>query len=126
MSKKKYSKEQITDAILDIFDTQKQAADLLGDTETNFSSKIKRGSNKFIKQLESVGIVFDSPIVKEQEVEYGGLSLLEQIKLLKEINQGLNTELKELKHQIIQLKKDCAHKEDCLVRNIKIENQLNV
>ena len=123
MVKKKYTKDEIQTAILRIFDIQKDAADLLGDSETNFTNKIKRGSNKFIKQLGSVGIVFDSPIVKEQEVEYAGMTLVKQVKLLEETNERLDTELRKLKYELLQLKKDCGHKEDCLIKNIEIENE---
>ncbi len=123
MVKKKYSIEEIQSAILDIFTLQKDCAKALGLDETNMSNKIKRGSPKFIKQLKSVGVVFDNLGIKERESEYGGLSLIKQIKLLEERNQAINTEFEKVKAQLIQLKKDCGNKEGCLVKNIKIENE---
>ena len=121
MVKKKYSVEEIQSAILDIFTLQKDCAKALGLDETNMSNKIKRGSPKFIKQLKSVGVVFNSPIVKEKEVV--GLSLAEQIELLKERNRAINIEFEKVKAQIILLKKDCGVKEGCLIKNMKLENE---
>ena len=68
-----------------------------------------------------VNSVLDKPPVKEKEVV--GLSLVEQIILLREKCLKDETELRKLKHQIIQLKKDCGHKEGCLVKNIKLKNE---
>ena len=83
---------------------------------------------KFDEYLTTLNITKDeldeivNPIIKEKEAEYGGLSLIKQIKLLEERNQAINIEFEKVKAQIIQLKKDCGHKEGCLIKNIKIEN----
>ena len=86
------------------------------------NGKIEIG-DEVARKIKSKGINIDKPIIKEKEVGYGGLSLIKQIKLLEERNQAINIEFEKVKAQIIQLKKDCGRKEDCLVKNIKIENE---
>ena len=70
MTKKKLKPDKIQEAILEKFSTQRELADTLGIDEGNLSNKIKRGSNKFIKQLESIGVVIGKNITKDSATSY--------------------------------------------------------
>ena len=93
-----------------------------------FNGKFLLGA-KYLSKLAELGcdinwlLLGEKSVVKEKEVEYFGMTLVKQIKLLEKTNEGLETELKKLVYQIIQLKKDCGHKEGCLIKNMKIGNE---
>ena len=115
--------KEIKGAIIKKFGSLRECADAMSIDLSTLSRNIKKPTLKTLNKLREVGIVFDNPIIKEKEVGYGGLSLIKQIKLLEERNQAINIEFQKVKAQIIQLKKDCGHKEGCLVKNIKLKNE---
>ena len=115
--------------------SQTKLSYLLGENKQYVSYHLKKAKDMTLDVYERMRkvldiaedeIVSDNPVTKEKEVEYGGLSLIKQIKLLEERNQAINIEFEKVKAQIIQLKKDCGHKEGCLVKNIKLENEVGV
>ena len=78
------------------------------------------------RKIKSKGINIDNPIIKEKEIESGGMTLVEQIEMLKEQCSIYKKELRSLISQLKQLEKDCGDKEDCLVKNIKLKNEVGV
>ena len=122
----KYTRKETEIAIIAHFgekDTKKKLAESLKLSQSQISRNLKNLPEAFIQRLKGVGVPLGNSIIKEKEAEYGGLSLVKQIKLLEERNQAINIEFEKVKAQIIQLKKDCGNKEGCLVKNIKIENE---
>ena len=71
-----------------------------------------------------VNDILNNSIVKKKEVEYGGMTLIEQIEVLKEQCSIYKKELRSLISQLKQLEKNCGDKEDCLIKNMKIENHI--
>ena len=121
MNKDYYTREQVESAIILHFGIKQpkiKCSKALGITQSTVSRNLKKLTPAFIQRLKGVGVVFDNHIVKEEV----GLSLLEQIKLLKKMCAKYEEELRKLQHQIIQLKKDCGRKDGCLIKNMKIEN----
>lgn len=108
-------KDAILEQILMVFDSQKEAADALGITEQNFSHSLKRGSKKFLRRLEKIGVDI-SPLINKK-IRFGDViensnvgnkgnnysvevsSLKEQVKLQAELIESLREQIRLLKNE---------------------------
>ncbi|HDY86499.1 MAG TPA: hypothetical protein ENH82_00105 [bacterium] len=128
MNKDNYTRELVESAIILHFGIKQpkiKCAGVLGITQSTLSRNLKKLTPAFIQRLKGVGIVFDNPTVKEKEIEYAGMTLVKQVKLLEETNERLETELKKLVYQLKQFRKDCDNKEDCLIKNMTLGDKEN-
>lgn len=95
----KINKSELLDNILKVFGSQRDAATKLNITEQNFSHKLKRLSNNFIKELESVGVTI--PYIqklKEPNVEYEAKVVFDaNMESLLKTNAYIIEELNQLK-----------------------------
>ena len=103
--------------------SQKKLADLLGENKQFVNYHLNKPNDMTLDVYERMRKVLNladdietpnNPTPKDFTEE----ELTEL--LIKSYRQ--EAELKELKKQIIKLKKDCMHKKDCLLKNIKVEN----
>lgn len=96
----KIKREDVIEAILKKFGTQRACANALGIDETNLSNKLKRLSNRFLFELKSVGV--DIPTSnKNYTIE------LNDNRVKENQQQYLNciAEIQQLKTELLEAKK---------------------
>lgn len=95
MKQKKYSNQQLIDAIVEKFGSIEAFADLQKVDRTNIYQRIDRQTAKFLKELRDSGVNIDSIKQSNGDIQIAGVS-----------GSKINVNPKDLQHEVESLKKE--------------------